>query len=428
MTFIMPLVLALFMGADERGVAPPELIPTPPKPLGKVRTDPFQERFIKDFEKHLDDAFLASNVPGAAVAIVIDGNVVFIKGMGVRQIGKEDSVDAHTAFRIASVSKGFASILTGLQVGQEKINWEDPVKKHVPQFRTNPEDLSNSVTIKHILSHASGFPYQAYSTLVEDGLRRDVMFRRLQSIKLSRKPGEIHSYQNVAYSLIEPVLENVAACDYQTLLFDQIFRPLNMQDASVTYDEMMATQNKAIPHARYRKRYVPVSISRSYYNVAAAGGINASISDMAEWMKALLGHRQDVVSSNVLDSVFSPVIRTRVRNSAFSRFDYPRKGHYGMGWRVVEYPNDTLIYHGGYANGFKSEVALDKNKNVAICILTNAPNRFANKLVANFFKKYKDHYPKTLDQNNSPYISLPVADRKQPLDPSFNTALPESAP
>lgn len=386
---IMPLAFSLFMAADERESNPVGVKTQSVKIPKPARVDPRLQSFVDAFEKQLEEAFQSSNLPGAAVAIVLDSNVIFKKGLGLKKVGESDPVDEHTTFRIASVSKGFASVLTGLQVDRNKLSWNDPVTKYLPQFRTNPESFSDSVTIRHILSHSSGFPYQAYSTLVEDGLRRDVMFKKLQGVKLSRRPGEIHSYQNVAYSLIEPVLENVEDCSYQDLLFDRIFRPLHMNDASITYEEMMANDNKATPHQRYKRRYAPVNISSSYYNVAAAGGINASISDMTEWMKALLGHRPDVVSAQVLDSVFKPVIRTRVKNSALSSFDYPRKGHYGMGWRVVEYPSDTIIYHGGYANGFKSEIALDKNKNVAICILTNAPNSFSKKMVAEFFKAYK---------------------------------------
>ena len=413
--FVMLLALSLFMAADEREYRPAAVKSKYIKIPRPAKTDPRLQGFIDRFEKQLEEAFEAANIPGAAVAIVLDSNIVFKKGFGLRKAGGKDPVDVHTTFRLASVSKGFASVLTGLQVDRDKLNWNDPLKKYLPGFRTNPSHFSDSVTIRHILSHSSGFPYQAYSTLVEDGIRRDVMFRRLQDIKLSRKPGEIHSYQNVAYSLIEPVLENIEACSFQDLLFDQIFRPLHMHDASITYEEMMATPNKAIPHQRYRKHYTPVKISSTYYNVAAAGGINASISDMTEWMKALLGQRPDVISTQVLDSVFKPVVRTRVRNSALSRFDSPRKGHYGMGWRVVEYPNDTIIYHGGYANGFKSELALDKNKRVGICILTNAPNSFSKKMVAEFFKAYKScDYPAD-DQCEDEKIALNAFEKKEKI-------------
>lgn len=359
---------------------------TSPKP--RV-LDPKLEEFIANFESKLENSFNEYDIPGAAVAIVIDTTLTLVKALGKKSSKEADSVDLNTSFRLASVSKGFASILTGIVLEQNNASWTDPISKYLNEFSVNPNEQIDSITIEHILSHTSGYPYQTYSTLIEDGLDRDRLFEELKTIRLARKPGEIHSYQNVAYSLIEPVIEKLTSATYQKLLKTLVFDQLSMNNASVTYDEMINSGNHAQPHGLRKKQYVPVKLSPAYYNVAAAGGINASASDMAQWLKALLGQHPDIISKSVLDEVFRPRIRTSVKNYHFSNFDRPRKGHYALGWRVVEYPNDTLIYHGGYANGFKSELALDRNQNIAISILTNAPSRFCNEMVVEFFKDYK---------------------------------------
>jgi beta-lactamase class C len=355
--------------------------------------NPHIEAFIEDFESELIKSFGKLKLPGAAVAIVINGKIELVKAFGVKKINATDSVDNNTLFRIASVSKGFAAILMGMIKEQLHLRWADPIANHLPGFKASTKTEEATITIKNILSHTSGYPYQAYSTLIEDGISRDVMFQELQKITLSRNPGEIHSYQNVAYSLIEPILEDLVACDFQQLMSEMIFQPLNMNHASITYEDMSTNDNTADPHLKGRSNFVPVKLSPSYYNVAAAGGINASISDMAEWMLAVTGHRQEVVPKVVLDSVFNPVIPTRVRSSYFSTYGRPRSGYYGMGWRIVHYPTDTLIYHGGYANGFKSELALDREQDVAICILTNGPSNFPSQMAIEFFKilKFYEH-------------------------------------
>ena len=181
---------------------------------------------------------------------------------------------------MASVSKGFASILAGVVLSDGQ-DWSDPLSNYISDFEVTPKELTDSITIGHILSHSSGYPYQTYSTLIEDGIERRRLFEELKKIKLSRKPGDIHSYQNVAYSLIEPVIESVIDSSYQ---------------------------------------YVPIKLSPAYYNVAAAGGINASITDMAQWLKAILGQRPNVISTKVLDDVFTPRVRTSVKNYHFSNF------------------------------------------------------------------------------------------------------------
>ncbi|MEM9856951.1 MAG: serine hydrolase domain-containing protein [Bacteroidota bacterium] len=358
--------------------------------LKKEIPNPQLKQFIIQFEKKLASSFAAYNIPGAAVAIVIDSSLTYVKAFGVKSSETQDSVTTNTLFRLASVSKGFASILMG-KILSDSAHWNDPIVNDMPEFSVLPQDLTDSITIAHILSHTSGYPYQAYSTLIEDGIDRERLFTELQSVKLSRKPGEIHSYQNVAYSLIEVVIENKLDTTYKHAIEDLLFTPLGMTNTSTTYEEMKNAKDQALPHNLKSKQFIPDELSPAYYNVAAAGGINSSASDMALWLKALLGQRPDLVAKEILDDVFTPRIRTSVKNYHFSNFDRPRKGYYGYGWRIVEYPNDTLIYHGGYANGFKSELGLDRSKNVAICILSNAPSRFSNEMVVSFFEEYKKY-------------------------------------
>ncbi len=386
--FSIPALIAFgfFWEKEEKEASAAEMKSTDGIP---VVVDPELEAFIHHFETQLDSAFQKYGIPGAAVSIVIDSTYNYVKTFGVKSIGGSDSIDQNSMFRIASVSKGFAGILAGNLVEGTNVNWSDPISRYIPDFNVRPDRFKDSITIEHILSHTSGYPYQAYSTLIEDGIERDRLFKELQNIKLSRKPGDIYSYQNVAYALIEPVLEHHYDTTFNTIITEKIFKPLGMENASISYKTMSGSTNRAQPHSLRKTQFVPIPFSPAYYNVAAAGGINASITDMTKWMRALLGQKPEVVSTSVLNDVFTPRVRTSVKNYSFSNFDRPRKGHYGLGWRIVEYPNDTLIYHGGYANGFKSELALDRRENVAICILTNAPSQFCNIMVVAFFKEYK---------------------------------------
>ena len=352
--------------------------------------DPELQAFIDEFERTFNAEFEHYHIPGAALAIVIDSSVTYVKTFGVKSVKTNEEIDQETRFRLASVSKGFASILASKLKKRHQFEWSDPLHHHLSEFKTIPNTYSDEVTLEHILSHSAGYPYQAYSTMIEDGHPRQSLFNALYQIPLSRKPGEIHAYQNVAYSLIEPVVEQLEDTSYQYILRKELFEPLNMAHASTSYDELLQSGNYAVPHTYVNKnRLVPIGISADYYNTVAAGGVNASITDMSLWVKTLLGQQVDVIDEEVLTEVFTPRIRTSVKNRFFSTFDRPRKGHYGLGWRIVEYPSDTLIYHGGYANGYKSEVAIDRQKQVGICILTNAPGRFCNQMTIEFFKKYK---------------------------------------
>lgn len=347
------------------------------------------KQFLEDFNHYIAEQFDNTNTPGASVAIVKEGTVIYQKAFGLKAADGTDSVNTKTLFRIASVSKGFSSILATLLAQDTLINLDDPIANYLKYPLSGS---ANDITIRHILSHTAGFPYQAYSTLVEDELPRDTMISRLLKIPLSRLPGEIHSYQNVAYSIIEVVLESSTGKSFSQLMRERIFEPLEMTYSSMSYDSMINNDNIAIPHGYRYSRFVPTTLRQSYYNVASAGGLNTNIEDLAKWLSAVLGNKTHVIPNSAIDTVVNPIIPIRVKNPYFSQFEQPRNGYYGLGWRIMEYPNDTLIYHGGYANGYKSGIALDRNKNIGICVLTNAPSKFSNLVMINFFKMYKQYF------------------------------------
>lgn len=382
------------------------------KPVGKPalpKPPPYSatvedEQFLKEFEAYVAEVFKKTNTPGASLAIVKNGVTLFHKAYGVKSAHGTDSVDVETLFRLASVSKGFSSVLAGLIVKDSLLNWDDPMANYLPYPLL---DSANNITIRHLLSHTAGFPYQAYSTLVEDELPRDTMISRLLKLPLSRNPGEIHSYQNVAYSIIEKILEAVAEKPFTQLMHERLFKPLEMTTASISYDSMINSGNVALPHGFRNRRFVPTKIDRSYYNVAAAGGINASITDMEKWLKAVLGNAKSIIPNAVIDQVFNPVIKIRVKNPYLSQLERPRDGHYGLGWRIIQYPGDTIVYHGGYANGYKSGVALDRSKNIGICILTNAPSKLTSLVMSTFFRMYKAHFNIPPETEPTEEIMLP---------------------
>ncbi len=380
------IIVTFLLYTPESTVEEPAFNPPPPV---APPVNPHQEQLFKEYGDTLDSLRRKENIPGLAVAVVRRGEVIFLKAFGDKKNNTNDPINLHTKFRIASASKGFSSILTGLLVRDSILDLNDRIAKYLPEFLPEPATFGDSLTIKAILSQSSGFPYQAYSNLVEDGLSLDELVISLAGVRLATPPGKLYSYQNVAYSLIEPVMYTTTGKTYEANLKEKIFIPLAMEDASANFLDMQNSSNAATPHLPTRYSYVPKRLSPAYYNVAAAGGINASISDMSQWLRALLGHRQDVVPNEVLDQVFSPVIRTPLMNRYYRKWLGARRAYYGLGWRIVPIENDTIVYHGGYANGFKSHVALDRKEDIAICILSNSSDNLVNEAGPMFFAYYR---------------------------------------
>lgn len=380
---------------------------SPHLPVSCVELDSFLEKF----DQLAGELFAESKSPGAAIAIVKNGRIIYGRGLGVKRVGSNDSIDIHTAFRIASVSKTFAGVLTGKLVGQGVLRWDDPVQRYYPQFDLKNQQYASKMQVKHILSQSTGLIQHAYTNYIEEGWDLNSMISALKEVDLMGEPGRLFSYQNVAFGVIEPILKAATGRDYNELVQSEIFEPLRMKDASIDYASMVANDNIAYPIFPRRGGWTTGKISPTYYNVPSAGGINASISDMANYMIALSGHRPEVFSKQMLEEVFAPEIDTNIRWKYFSRWEDYKKSYYGMGWRIVENNESTIAYHGGYVNGYRSQLAINKDEDLGICVLTNSPTSFSSKLVPEFLKLY-DQYKERIHMEEMSQITIKALERK----------------
>ncbi len=371
-------------------------------------SNPYLNALILDYDHYVDKALSDGLTPGVAVAIVYDTSVVFIKGYGTKVYGLNDSIDIHSVFRLGSVSKGFASFLTGLLVQEGVLNWDDKVVKYLPDFSLKSKEPTCQLSIRNVLSHTTGLPYHSYTNLIEEGWKLPDMIHALKDVEVIGPVGTIYSYQNVAYSIIEEVLKSVTGLSYVSLMKEHVFRPMKMSDASMSYKEIVNEKDFTKPHFKYKGTWKPQKIHDTYYNASPAGGVNASITDMAQYLRALLGNNPEVIADSTLSTLFTPEIRTS-RYKYLGNWKHLKKAYYGLGWRVFETVEDTIIYHGGYVNGYRSEIALIPDKKVGICVLTNASNRFSSKSLPEFFDKFSYWYD-SIDswqkRNTNPYYVI----------------------
>lgn len=369
--------------------------------------NPHLREFLLEYEQEIRSLIHSSEAPGAAIAIVKDTSVIFLKGFGVRAAGSIDSVNTETVFRLASVSKCFAPVLTGMLVEDHVLSWNDKIIQYVPDFELKSREQTEKLNLRHILSHTVGLPYHTYTNLVEEGEDLHSMLLKLRDVNLINKVGTVYSYQNVAYSLISEVVHSATGKTYEQLMTERIFQPLHMDHASISYDSISRNQNVALPHKHTRSGMIPTPIHSTYYNVAPAGGINASVSDMAQWIRALLGHRSNIIPNNVLNEVFTPVVKAPYRNRNFRKWMRPTGSFYALGWRVLNFQERTVFYHGGYVNGYRSELAIDRIENLGVCVLTNVAGPLADNAVPIFYKcylKYQDRI-RAWDESHTPALA-----------------------
>lgn len=380
----LPVVATMFY-AETKEV--PAAVPNPRAVQRVIPQNPYVDDLLEAYDLAVREVLHETGIPGAAIGIIRDSTIIFLQGYGVKSKDGIDSVDEHTVFRIGSVSKCFAAVLTAILVEEKVLNWDDPVVRYLPDFELKSPEYTQQLTIRHLLSHTTGLPYHTYTTLVEDGMDLKSMIAHLKDVN-NGPVGKLYSYQNVAFSIIGEVIEAATGKTYEAMLEEKIFRPLEMREASASYEGIIYNPNVAKPHLLRRRQWREIPISDKYYNVAPAGGINASIHDMTNWMQALLGNRPNVITHKSLDTLYAPYVRAASRNRAYRRIGRIKNNYYGLGWRVLEFPDDTLLYHGGYVNGYRSEVAIYPKDHIGICIIANAPGDVTDTGIPLFMELY----------------------------------------
>ena len=340
---------------------------------------PFRE-FVQFMEQELD----STQTVGAAFTIVHGGEVVFTGTYGVREKGSLKEVDEHTLFRMASVSKGFAGVLASMLEQDGAFSLNDKVVEHYPGFLLKDSVSTAKLSIRNLLSHTSGLVPYAFDNLVEADQDLTTIIERLDEVDISAPPGELYGYQNVMFSMLDPIVRNATGIPYKALLQDKIFNPLGMTDASAGPVYMDRNPNLAYPHVRTKNGYVALQPHEGYYNVLPAAGVNASISDMSKWLIALLGYNPEWMSDTILSNISTPVIYTPLKWQ-YTRYWKPfRERYYSLGWRIYTYQGRQIVYHGGYIRGYRAEIAFCPSEDVGIAFMQNSPNNLASRCVPTF--------------------------------------------
>ncbi|WP_323844942.1 serine hydrolase domain-containing protein [Microbulbifer magnicolonia] len=338
----------------------------------------------KEFDRYFRQLMKQKEIPGGAYVIVDGDQVVAMDTYGVRIKGKKGKVDRNTVFRLASVSKTFAASMATVLEHEKKFRWADKVVRYVPELSFKTPSLSRQLQVEHLLSHSSGLTPNAYDDYLEDNKPLSKILPQFANIDPRCTPGKCYGYQNVLFSLIEDVIYKATGVTYERQLKERFFVPLKMDNASVGWESFMAADNRAAPHVQTGRGWRPVKVEKEYYFAAPAAGVNASIADMAQWLKAQMGYFPKVLSPEVIQDMTTERVETQRHMRHRIWRDYLSHAGYGLGWRLYTIGDDRIIYHGGWVAGFRAAVAYSEKRKVGIAILMNAESRAIADLTANF--------------------------------------------
>ncbi len=317
------------------------------------------------------------NVAGVAVGIVKDGEIIHTQGYGVKSINTQSPVNEHTNFAIASNSKAFTTTALALLVEDGKLNWDDKVKDHIPEFTMYNAYVTENFNIQDLLTHRSGlglgvgdlmfFPDGTDFT-IDDLL---VSFQHFKPVSAFRTKFD---YDNLLYVVAGEVIKRVSGMSWEEFVAQRIFEPLNMDQSYPGLDYMKDRSNLANPHSSEAAELKVLPDFAEMIN-GAAGGIYANVDDICNWMLVHLNHGQ--YGDSLKNTLFTEAsqremwkIHTVLDANPNPRYNSHFAG-YGLGWDLSDMKGNMVVSHTGGLPGMLSKTVMVPDLNLGIVVLTN---------------------------------------------------------
>ena len=359
----------------------------------------------KNFDARVESVMKASEVPGAAIAIVENGKVTLARGYGVRKLGSAEAVGADTLFQIGSTTKAVTATALALLVEEGKIRWDDRVIDHLPGFRMYDPWVTREITVRDILVHRSGLGRGQGDLMFVPSteISRADLVKRIQFLKPATSFRSGFAYDNVLYAVAGQLIEAVSGKTWEQFVEERILQPVGMK-SSVTNDvDRLSAPDRAFPHGRvgelrgigpqqlFDEKKVALGA-----NVGPAGAIAAGANDLARWLAVQLasgqlpGSEQRLFSAESAQAMWQPVVPVPVTPFPPALADaVPQFRGYALGWMVQDYRGHKVIQHGGGTLGFRAVVVLIPEKNTGFAIVNNSED---NELVPGLHYELLDHY------------------------------------
>ena len=266
---------------------------------------------LPKLESYIQEKMDAGAVPGLSVAIVFDDEVVYLKGFGVREVGKPEAVDPDTVFQIASLSKPVSSSVVAAIVSDGTITWDTRIADIDPSFQLFDAYPTAEVTIRDFFAHRSGLPGNAGNDLEALGYDRDTILDRLRLVQpwVSFRGG--YAYSNFGLTEGGVAAAKAAGMSWEDAAEEKLFKPLGMTETTSRHADYLAAPNRAVLHVRYDGRWQALA-KRMPDAQAPAGGINSTARDLAEWMRLELADGKydgkQLIAAKAIEATHEPVM------------------------------------------------------------------------------------------------------------------------
>ncbi|MFQ3646620.1 MAG: serine hydrolase domain-containing protein [Anaerolineae bacterium] len=333
------------------------------------QAQPWDEAMAANLRAFMAEALEDLNVPGAAVAIVQDGRVVFAEGFGTTG---EGAVNADTVFLIASLSKSMTTLAMAQAVDAGVFAWDTPVIEVLPTFAVADPNITQSITMENLVCACSGVPRRDFEIILNT-FTAEEMIDSLATFEFFTDFGEAFQYSNqlVAAAGYLTALARGGTLetlneDFAAMLEAFLFEPLGMTRSTLRVEDLDTLGNVAQPHGQSLEglRRFDLSGEEWVASIAPSGGVWSTVNDMARYLLM-------AINEGELDGV-RVVSADNLTHTWQSQIQINAATEYGLGWILGEFAGNSFIFHDGNALGYTSLMGFLPEQGVGVVVLANA--------------------------------------------------------
>ncbi len=343
-----------------------------------------QEPNLRKLDAYIKSAMTEHQIPGLAIGIVKDGAVMYQKGFGVKSGAEGGAITTNTMFGIASLSKAFTAAAVGKLVDQGLVSWDDPVKKHLPNWKLYDSYVSDHFTIRDLLCHRSG-----YKTFDGDLLwygtnyTRAEILERFQYLPPTYEFRYRYGYQNIMFIAAGELIPAVTGKSWDEFVDKELFDKIGMRASNTSITAYKENQDIAWPHVKGQNAKGKQNPLMNYDSFGGAAAINSNVVDMTRWIRCWLNegisNKDTVLSKSTLRNASRLHTPIGTRQSEID-FGTNYKG-YGLGWFVQDYKGKRVMHHGGGLPGYISKIAMVPEMEMGFIILSNGESNLPSSLM-----------------------------------------------
>lgn len=347
-----------------------------PLPPSRGRADRSDDRFKADslsesIDRCVERDMSRSNAPGAAVAIVLDGELVYESGYGVKRRGGTDSVDPATVFRIGSVTKQMAAAAVLQQVELGRVDLDAPLTTYIPELEVGGRWPADRFTVWHALTHTSGYPDWIEPLFLTGDSALSIWAGSQSGVELHAPPGSFWNYSNPNFMLAGLVAERAAGTPYRDLFRESLWEPAGM--TSTTFDplQVVAWGNYSYGHyydAAEDREYVLGPRDNDLWVLGPAVGAFSNVVDLVRWALLLMDG-----GGPVLSPWSAATMQDRQQ-----WMHYTPDLFYGYGVMIEAYEGLDVRQHGGNVAGYGTYLLWVPERRFAVALLTNVTSSLSN--------------------------------------------------